>query len=152
MIRIYIHLPTHASAFVHVCGFDCPLVAGHATPPPTNSGAEMALRRAAVELDQKRGGPRAVAEHHDALSAPRDGDVQDPTLLLDVLRQSVGHEPVVVKDHAGTAHHAINGAVGKLKRAVTTVIEKHDPRHNTALSAAAQAEEAPTAAQSAPQP
>ena len=39
-----------------------------------------------------------------------------------------GQEPVVVKDHAATAHQAINGAVGKLKRAVTTAFEKHDPR------------------------
>jgi ribosome-associated translation inhibitor RaiA len=40
----------------------------------------------------------------------------------------VHHDPIVVKDHAATAHQAINGAVGKLKRAVTTAIEKHDPR------------------------
>jgi ribosome-associated translation inhibitor RaiA len=39
------------------------------------------------------------------------------------------HEPIVVKDHAGSAHQAIQGAVGKLKRAVTTVLQKHDPRH-----------------------
>lgn len=39
-----------------------------------------------------------------------------------------GQEPVVVKDHAATAHQAITGAVGKLKRAVATVFEKHDPR------------------------
>ncbi|MES2400593.1 MAG: HPF/RaiA family ribosome-associated protein [Pseudomonadota bacterium] len=39
-----------------------------------------------------------------------------------------GQEPIVVKDHADTAHQAINGAVGKLKRAVTTAFEKHDPR------------------------
>ena len=40
----------------------------------------------------------------------------------------VGMEPVVVKDHAGTAHQAIHGAVVKLKRAVTTALEKHDSR------------------------
>lgn len=39
-----------------------------------------------------------------------------------------GQEPVVVKDHAATAHQAINGAVGKLKRAVTTAFEKHEPK------------------------
>ena len=38
----------------------------------------------------------------------------------------VGMEPVVVKDHANTAHQAIHGAVGKLKRAITTAVEKHD--------------------------
>lgn len=40
----------------------------------------------------------------------------------------VGMEPVVVKDHAGTAHQAIQGAVVKLKRAVTTALAKHDTR------------------------
>ncbi|MES2191795.1 MAG: HPF/RaiA family ribosome-associated protein [Pseudomonadota bacterium] len=39
-----------------------------------------------------------------------------------------GQEPIVVKDHADTAHQAINGAVVKLKRAVATAFEKHDPR------------------------
>lgn len=39
------------------------------------------------------------------------------------------HEPVVVKDHAATAHQAINGAAAKLKRAVANVLGKHDPRH-----------------------
>ena len=45
----------------------------------------------------------------------------------------VGLEPVVVKDHAVTAHQAIQGAVGKLKRAVATALAKHDPRRNAAL-------------------
>jgi len=44
----------------------------------------------------------------------------------------VGREPVVVKDHAGNAHQAIHGAVGKLKRAVTTALAKQDARRNTA--------------------
>jgi ribosome-associated translation inhibitor RaiA len=63
-----------------------------------------------------------------------------------------GLEPVVVKDHAGTAHQAINGAVGKLKRAVATVLEKHDPRHNTAFSATAEGEETLAATPTTPQP
>lgn len=37
-----------------------------------------------------------------------------------------GQEPVVVKDHANNAHQAINGAMSKLKRALTTVVDKHD--------------------------
>ena len=45
----------------------------------------------------------------------------------------VGLEPVVVKEHAGTAHQAIHGAAGKLKRAVTTALAKRDPRRNAAL-------------------
>lgn len=40
----------------------------------------------------------------------------------------VGLEPVVVKDRAGSVHQAIHGAAGKLKRAVGTVLAKHDPR------------------------
>lgn len=40
----------------------------------------------------------------------------------------IGHEPVVVKDHAASAHQAIQGAVVKLKRAVATALEKHDVR------------------------
>lgn len=45
----------------------------------------------------------------------------------------VGLTPVVVKDYAGTAHQAINGAVGKLKRAVGTVLAKHDSHRNVVL-------------------
>jgi ribosome-associated translation inhibitor RaiA len=45
----------------------------------------------------------------------------------------VGRDPVVVKDRAASVHQAINGAVAKLKRAVATVLEKHDPRRNTPL-------------------
>ena len=49
----------------------------------------------------------------------------------------VGREPVVVKDRASNAHQAIHGAVGKLKRAVATVLEKHDPRRDAPLNQAA---------------
>lgn len=41
----------------------------------------------------------------------------------------VGLEPVVVKDRAGTAHQAIQGALGKLERALAGAFEKRDPRH-----------------------
>ncbi len=40
----------------------------------------------------------------------------------------LGLDAVVVKDHAGNAHQAIEGAVRKLKRAVGAEIAKHDPR------------------------
>ena len=46
----------------------------------------------------------------------------------------VGREPVVVKDRASNAHQAIRGAVGKLKRAVATVLEKNGPRHESQRS------------------
>lgn len=52
----------------------------------------------------------------------------------------VGIKPVVVKDHAGNAHQAIEGAVRKLKRAVASEIEKHDPRSQRARSGATPAD------------
>ena len=43
-----------------------------------------------------------------------------------------GMPDVVVKDHAATAHQAIQGAVGKLKRAVSSAIGKqHSRRHES---------------------
>lgn len=59
----------------------------------------------------------------------------------------VGLEPVVVKDHATSAHQAIQGAVGKLKRAVATAIDKHAPRRGAGLSAAVADEGNPDEAQ-----
>jgi len=44
-----------------------------------------------------------------------------------------GMEPVVVKDQAGTAHQAIQGAVGKLKRAVSAALEKPRSRRSAGL-------------------
>ena len=38
----------------------------------------------------------------------------------------IGLDALVVKDHAGSAHQAIDGAVRKLKRAVETALAKHD--------------------------
>jgi ribosome-associated translation inhibitor RaiA len=49
----------------------------------------------------------------------------------------IGRDPVVVKSHADSAHQAIAGAATKLKRAVATVLEKHDPRQALQRSAAA---------------
>jgi len=40
----------------------------------------------------------------------------------------VGHDAIVVKDHASNAHQAIEGALRKLKRAVGTELAKHDSR------------------------
>ncbi len=49
--------------------------------------------------------------------------------------QLVGLEPVIVKDSAGNAHQAIEGALRKLKRAVGAALGKHDPRHHHARDA-----------------
>lgn len=42
----------------------------------------------------------------------------------------VGLSPVVVKDHAGNAHQAIQNAVGKLERAIDTAVAKYTPRRS----------------------
>jgi ribosome-associated translation inhibitor RaiA len=49
--------------------------------------------------------------------------------------QLVGQDAVVVKDSAGNAHQAIEGALRKLKRAVGAALGKHDPRHHHARDA-----------------
>ncbi len=58
-----------------------------------------------------------------------------------------GLEPVVVKDHAGNAHQAIDGAIRKLKRAVGASLAKHDPRGADARAAGKAAEDAAADAQ-----
>jgi ribosome-associated translation inhibitor RaiA len=72
---------------------------------------------------------RVEAHLSDANSQAKTGPDEIHCTLEARLR---GLEPVVVKDHAGTAHQAINGALGKLKRAVTTVLEKHDSHRQAA--------------------
>ncbi len=42
----------------------------------------------------------------------------------------VGLDAIVVKNHAGNAHQAIEGAVRKLQRAVGTEIAKHSTHRN----------------------
>ena len=42
----------------------------------------------------------------------------------------VGLDPVIVKERAGTAHQAIHGAVGKLERALSSALGKHDSRRH----------------------
>jgi uncharacterized protein (UPF0335 family) len=50
----------------------------------------------------------------------------------------VGLDPVVVKDHSGTAHQAMHGAVVKLQRAVTAALGKNNPRRSPGRPAAPQ--------------
>lgn len=40
----------------------------------------------------------------------------------------VGFDAIIVRDQAGNAHQAIDGALRKLKRAIGAVVAKHDPR------------------------
>ncbi len=68
-----------------------------------------------------------VEAHLTDANGPSKSGPDDIHCLLEA--RPVGLEPVVVKDRAGTAHQAIQGAVRKLQRALSTVLEKHDPRH-----------------------
>lgn len=72
---------------------------------------------------------RVEAHLSDANSQARAGDT-DIHCTLDA--RLVGQDAVVVKDQAGNAHQAIDGALRKLKRAVGVALEKHDPRHRRA--------------------
>lgn len=67
---------------------------------------------------------RVEAHLSDANSHAKSG-VDDIHCTLEA--RVVGLEPIVVKDHAGNAHQAIDGAARKLKRAVTNEMDKHDP-------------------------
>ena len=55
----------------------------------------------------------------------------------------VGLDAIVVKDHAGNAHQAIDGAVRKLKRSVAAEIAKHDPRSHRLRAEASTAQDDP---------
>ena len=76
---------------------------------------------------------RVDAHLSDAHSAMKVGP-DDVHCTLEAHLVGVG--PIVVKDHAANAHQAIVGAVRKLKRAVASEIEKHDPRSHRARSTA----------------
>jgi len=74
---------------------------------------------------------RVEAHLSDANSQAKSGD-SDIHCTLEA--RLVGHDAIVVKDHAGNAHQAIEGAVRKLKRAVGTELAKHDPRSHRSRS------------------
>lgn len=73
---------------------------------------------------------RVEAHLADVNSLAKAGD-DDIQCTLEA--RLAGFEPVVVKEHAGNAHQAIGGAVGKLQRALTTVFEKHDRKRGESL-------------------
>ena len=67
-----------------------------------------------------------VEAHLSDVNGPAKAGEDDIHCTLEA--RLVGLEAIVVKDHAGSAHQAIDGAVRKLKRAVGAEIAKHDPR------------------------
>lgn len=62
-----------------------------------------------------------LSDDHGAAKA----DVADIHCTLEA--QLVGMAPVIAKDRAATKHQAIQGAVGKLERAVAHATGKHQP-------------------------
>lgn len=104
------------------------------TDPHTDGSHEMASHLQATITDAlgRFSGQITRVEAHlsDANSHAKSGPADIHCTLEARL---AGHEPVVVKDHAGTAHQAIHAAVNKLKRAVITALSKQDPRRSTGL-------------------
>ena len=70
---------------------------------------------------------RVEAHLSDAVSQSK-GSPDDFLCTLEA--RLTGLNPVIVKEHASNAHQAIAGAVDKLKRAVSSAIEKHDTRRH----------------------
>jgi ribosome-associated translation inhibitor RaiA len=71
------------------------------------------ITRIEAHITDAKGGAKGVDDIHCTLET-----------------RPVGHEPVVAKDRAGSAHQAIHGAMRKLERVLATEFEKHDAKHS----------------------
>ena len=104
------------------------------TDPHTDGRLEMASHLETMVKDAlgRFGGQITRVEAHlsDANSHSKTGPDEIHCTLEARL---AGLEPVIVKDHAGTAHQAIHAAVGKLKRAVITALSKQEARRHASL-------------------
>ena len=113
------------------------------TDPNTDGRSEMADHLASAVKDAlgRFGDQVTRVEAHlsDANSHSKTGPGQIHCTLEAKL---VGVAPVVVKDHADSAHQAIHAAIGKLVRGLTTALAKHEPRRGTATPAAPEPETA----------
>ena len=107
------------------------------TDPNTDGSRLMAEHlEAVVKTAMNRFGGRVTrVEAHlsDANSAAK-ASPDDIHCTLEA--RLTGLDPVVVKDHAANAHQAIEGAVRKLKRAIDSAFEKHEPQHQRQSAAA----------------
>ena len=104
------------------------------TDPHTDGSLEMASHLETVVKDAlgRFSGQITRVEAHlsDANSHSKAGPDEIHCMLE---ARIAGLEPVVVKDHAGTAHQAIHAAVNKLKRAVISALSKQDLRRNAPM-------------------
>lgn len=97
--------------------------------PHTDGSQPMTDHLTTVVKDaMKRFGERItrVEAHLSDASGPTRSGTDDIHCTLQA--QLVGQRPVVVKDSAGNAHQAIEGAVRKLQRAVGSEIARRAPR------------------------
>ncbi len=104
------------------------------TDPHTDGSPEMASHLETVVKDAlgRFSGQITRVEAHlsDANSHSKAGPDEIHCMLE---ARIAGLDPVVVKDHAGTAHQAIHAAVNKLKRAVISALSKQDLRRNAPM-------------------
>ena len=99
------------------------------TDPHTDGRHEMALHLESVVHDALDRFGEAITRVEAHLSDANSHNKAGPDEIHCTLEaRLVGLDPVVVKDHADNAHQAIRGAMGKLQRAVSTTLAKHDPR------------------------
>ncbi len=107
------------------------------TDPNVDGGQQMAEHLEAVvkdALDRFGEHITRVEAHLADANSQAKGNPEEIRCTLEARLK--GREPLVVKDHAGSAHQAINGAVGKLKRAISTALDKNEPRRGEGLSEA----------------
>ena len=102
------------------------LMADHVTTVVTNALARFGERITSIEA------------HLSGVGSQGGSGADDIECALEA--RLAGLEPVVVKENAGNAHQAIEGAARKLKRAVGTALAKHDPRGHQARAALTAAE------------
>ncbi len=113
------------------------------TDPNTDGGELMAAHLNTVVADAMgRFGERITSVEAHLSDADGQARSSGDDVHCTLEARLAGLAPVVVKDNAGSAHQAIDGAVRKLKRAVGGLLAKHDPRGHNARSAGALAEAA----------
>lgn len=99
------------------------------TDPHTDGSHDMAKHLESVVHDALDRFGEAITRVEAHLSDANSHNKSGPDDIHCTLEaRLVGLEPVIAKDHAGNAHQAIRGAVGKLQRAVSNSLAKHDPR------------------------
>ena len=106
------------------------------TDPHTDGRHEMAEHLEAVVRDALgRFGEQITRVEAHLSDANSHHNASPDEIHCTLEARLVGRDAVVVKDRAVTAHQAIQGAVGKLLRAITTALAKQDPRRHAAPDA-----------------